>query len=148
MVQCVELVVGISRIRCCRHFNIIPFNMSSSCISPHTLLEAATSMNIEVKHENTSAQQRRFLSAFGVSPLTTFNLWLKLMPCLPKSEQPKHLLWALLFLKKYNTEHIYAGIAKVDEKRSESTHGKWFVLFQLTIGTCLLMAVKHSFMMI
>lgn len=39
----------------------------------------------------------------------------------PLSSRPVHLLWALLFLKVYGSEHTHRMIANVDEK----TFRKW-----------------------
>ena len=43
------------------------------------------------------------------------------MPSLPKQASPVHLLWSLMFLKVYASEHINSMIAEVDEK----TFRKW-----------------------
>lgn len=61
--------------------------------------------------------QRRFRSLFGISASACALLWSKLLSSATVSEaQPKHLLWALYFLRNYNTEHQNAGFCGVDEK--------------------------------
>lgn len=64
---------------------------------------------------------RRFRSFFGTSPIICSSLWGLLAGSRPAYSQPKHLLWALMFLRLYNTEHIHARLAGVDEK----TFRKW-----------------------
>lgn len=58
--------------------------------------------------------RRKFLAHFGVPALICEILWDKLGASL--NFKPKHLLWALLFLKTYNTEHVMSTILKTDEK--------------------------------
>jgi hypothetical protein len=73
------------------------------------------------------ADERRFRAMFGTSPFNCSRLWLKLdLTHLPNGARPKHLLWALMFLMLYNTEHILRTLAGgVDEK----TYRKWTWLF-------------------
>lgn len=65
---------------------------------------------------NQSISDRRYRGLFGVSDLVTSDLW-QMLPSVD-SANPKYLLWGLLFLKYYNTEHLHAVIAGCDEKRS------------------------------
>lgn len=58
---------------------------------------------------------RKFRSFFGVSPNVCSVTW-KMLKNKPSGAEPKHLLWCLLFLKAYNTEHINAALVEVDEK--------------------------------
>jgi hypothetical protein len=57
---------------------------------------------------------RKFKAHFGVSARICRILWNRINP--PHGILPKHLLWALLFLKSYNTEHMMSTILKHDEK--------------------------------
>lgn len=57
---------------------------------------------------------RIFRSFFGVSPSTCECLWNLLEN--KTGTEPKYMLWCLLFLKQYNTEHLNASIVGVDEK--------------------------------
>lgn len=71
-----------------------------------------------MKHKScnsTMTGYRKFRSFFGVSPNVCAVTW-KLIQNKPQGSEPKHLLWCLLFLKTYNTEHVNASIAEVDEK--------------------------------
>lgn len=74
--------------------------------------------NLLTKHVSGSnyVGLRRFKSFFGVSPLICVKAWLHLKSVLPSDYQEIHLLWALLFLKCYNTEHVNHSIAGCDEK--------------------------------
>ncbi|KAF0702403.1 hypothetical protein AaE_015956 [Aphanomyces astaci] len=73
------------------------------------------------RHSSTSTTNaRRFVALFGTTLYVTSVLWAKLEPH-PRGGQPRHLLWALMFLKVYGTEHVHATIAAVDEK----TYRKW-----------------------
>jgi len=58
---------------------------------------------------------RKFRSFYGISPEVFATLW-KLIRNKPEGSEPKHLLWCMLFLKNYNTEHVNTAITKVDEK--------------------------------
>lgn len=71
---------------------------------------------------------RRFKSFFGVTPQVCAKLW-NLFECNNLS-QPKHLLWALLFLKQNGTEHERRSILKSDEK----TIRKWTWVYVELLG--------------
>ena len=64
---------------------------------------------------------RRFRSLFGVSPKTCALLWGHLTGIVPSNAKPVHMMWSLLFLKSYPTEHVLASIVQCDEK----TTRKW-----------------------
>lgn len=64
---------------------------------------------------------RRYTSHFGLSPENTALLWYKVHPNLPKHSLPKHILFALLFLKLYDSTEVLASMCQVDEK----TFRKW-----------------------
>lgn len=59
--------------------------------------------------------ERRFRSFFGTSAKVCAALWILIIEK-PSGSHPKHLLWCLMFMKTYNTEHLNASIAAVDEK--------------------------------
>ena len=60
--------------------------------------------------------QRKFCSCFGATTVVCSKLW-KLFPRPhPKKFEPKHMMWGLLFLKLYSTEHVHAGMVETDEK--------------------------------
>lgn len=58
---------------------------------------------------------RIFKCFYGVSPNVCSAVW-RMFQNTPPNAEPKHLLWALLFLKRYNTEHINAAIVGTSEK--------------------------------
>lgn len=66
-------------------------------------------------------EERRFRALFGATPEVCENLWSWIGGDLPKRASPKHLLWALMFLKIYASEHVHRLIAGADEK----TFRKW-----------------------
>ena len=68
---------------------------------------------------------RRFKSFFGVPPFVCQIIWEKLETVLPVGAEPKHLLWSLLFLKRYSDEHTRRSIVGSDEK----TIRKWTWIF-------------------
>lgn len=70
---------------------------------------------------------RRWKAHFGTSPENCVTLWNMCRPyeTMPKGVMLCHLLWALLFLKLYNSEEKNAGDAGADEK----TYRKWTWLF-------------------
>lgn len=59
---------------------------------------------------------RRFKEFFGVSPTICAKTWLHLKNVLPADYRQHHLLWALLFLKCYETESVNRSIVGCDEK--------------------------------
>lgn len=83
------------------------------------------------QRERLPAQQvleRKFLAFFGTTAFVCALLWAMLLPQLPdlpSNVHPKHLLWALIFLKQYNIEEVNAKLAACDEK----TFRKWVWLF-------------------
>ena len=68
---------------------------------------------------------RQFRASFGTHPLLCHQIWNLinngLMCTSNNCARPKHLLWALLFLKQYNTTEINSALVGEDEK----TFRKW-----------------------
>ena len=64
--------------------------------------------------------ERIFAESFGVVPTTCATIWNASFEK-PPGLSPKHLMWALLFLKVYASEHVHCSMACVDEK----TFRKW-----------------------
>ena len=62
--------------------------------------------------------RRIFREFFGTSASICSVVWREFesIDAIPKSAQPKHLLWALLFLKRYLTEHVMSSVVGCDEK--------------------------------
>ena len=67
------------------------------------------------------AERRRFRGLFGVSPKARAKVWALIESAIPSRSTPQRLLWALLFLNVYASEHAHSLIAHVDEK----TFRKW-----------------------
>ena len=78
---------------------------------------------------NVATSNRCFHLAFRLTPLLCKYVWGLLGtvadPSIVNSVCPKHLLWALLFLKQYNSTKTNAALAGVDEK----TFCKWSWIF-------------------
>ena len=77
-----------------------------SPITPNMIINAAKSMvNLPQKRNDTFNQ--RWKSSFGAPPEVCCVLWNKIDPykTMPADVNPKHILWALLFLTVYDTEH-------------------------------------------
>ena len=73
---------------------------------------------------------RKFKAHFGVTPEVCAEVWYSIKK--PTNARPKHLLWALLFLKLYETEDVL--IAKLQVK-SRETLRKWvWVMVQAIAG--------------
>lgn len=73
---------------------------------------------------------RRFKAYFGCSPERCAQLWSlihqnKSAKRWVRGGSPQHLMWALLWLKLYNTEEVVSGMAGCDEK----TFRKWYWRF-------------------
>lgn len=58
---------------------------------------------------------RKFISFYGVGPEVCTVIW-KSIASKPSGSQYKHLLWCLLFLKRYSTEHVNSALVGADEK--------------------------------
>lgn len=73
---------------------------------------------ILIKHHSNSMYvgMRRFKSYFGVSPTICSLAWRYIKDELPHDYTEIHLLYALFFLKTYNTEAISRSIFTCDEK--------------------------------
>ena len=63
-----------------------------------------------------SPGKRRFASLFGVTPKVCSIVWRKISHQFTNRIEPKHLLWALLFLKCYGSESVHSALTGVDEK--------------------------------
>ncbi len=68
---------------------------------------------------------RRFRALFGSNPQICSTLWGHLTRTHPEGGHPRYLLWALMFLKLYATEHNHTLIAGIYEK----TFRKWSCLY-------------------
>ena len=75
--------------------------------------------------------KRRWASNFGTTPAVCVFLWKEIDPLnsMPRGAQPKHLLWALYFLKVYPTEEQAVSL-DADEK----TFRKWSEHFVMAIS--------------
>lgn len=73
------------------------------------------------KQLSRETELRRFRALFGVAPHTCSSVWTRLQGVIPEGGSPVHLLWALLFLKVYATEHVNKGLTGANEK----TFRKW-----------------------
>lgn len=70
-------------------------------------------------------QERRFRALFGISAAVCAKAWDLIVDDLPHGASPVHLLWSLLFLKVYASEHNNHLITGADEK----TFRKWTWIF-------------------
>jgi len=74
-----------------------------------------------------TSRSRRYKAFFGAEPEVVANLWRQLYESKwlhfagVRGPKPKHLLWALLFLRRYGTEETMAVLTGVSEK----TFRKW-----------------------
>lgn len=80
---------------------------------------------------------RRWLSFFGVEPVVCVDAWTRLRVLVNDPDdpelayaKPEHLLWGLLFLKKYGSEEEMSRIAGADAHAvDEKTFRKWSKIF-------------------
>lgn len=70
--------------------------------------------------ERQQLRKQRFLAYFGVTPDIAAILWRELASSgwlrFVSTRNPEHLLWALLFLKRYDEERIHASLVNVCEE--------------------------------
>ena len=88
-----------------------------------------------MRHGNqisSAVEYRRFRGNFGTTPEICVILWGMITPneIMPKGVKCCHLLWALMFLKLYASEHVLCSMAECDEK----TFRKWAWLFVLALA--------------
>jgi hypothetical protein len=78
--------------------------------------------------EQKDAFKRRWASHFAVDPVVVSEVWKRLLPDLVQDRyaEPKHLLWAILFLTQYTNEADLAGKCGAIH---EDTFRKWAWLF-------------------
>jgi len=83
-----------------------------------------------------STFQKRWMSLFGVSPFVCALIWNMLAPTINTTfghcVHPRHLLWALCFLKVYATEkpmRIICGGGSKQDAPDEKTYRKWVWIF-------------------
>lgn len=70
---------------------------------------------------STQSTVRRFKSLFGICPMSCAVLWESLSSSSNFKGHPHHVLWGLMFLKIYGTEHVHASLAGCHE----DTFRKW-----------------------
>ena len=89
---------------------------------------------------NCHTGHRIFREFFGTSPSICSVVWREFesIDAIPKSAQPQHLLWALLFLKRYLTEHVMSSIICCDEK----TIRKWVWTFVRLLSSKLTIVIS------
>jgi hypothetical protein len=102
--------------------------------SPDVFLSAGRDL-MGNAHRDHLLQRRvvaRFHTLIGTSPILCSHLWGRLDPTVEISgaARPKHLLWALLFLRHYGTEILNSTVTGADEK----TFRKWVWLFVNSIS--------------
>jgi len=93
-------------------------------IKPSAFVELAKKNCLNPTERSFDKEYRHFRAHFGISPITCAILWKKLVDnaVLPQGRKPVHLLWALYFLNRYETEEVAASTFGVDEE----TYRKWY----------------------
>ena len=89
---------------------------------PELFLEQAKHMLDPLS--NTSSRSitiLRYRATFGINPIQTAKVWEHLLGMKIKKLMPKHLLWALSFLKLYSPEVVHCGMLGTSAK----TFRKW-----------------------
>ena len=82
----------------------------------------------ESRRWNTRDKERRYKAVFGASSAVVAELWIRILQRGPIEDggRPKHLLWALVFLKIYATEELHCSIVGWP---STKTFTKWSLYF-------------------
>lgn len=79
---------------------------------------------------NQRDKEKCFIEMFGISADVVCDVWTRIILLrkehIPKGAEPKHLLWALLFMKVYATERILCSLAGGVDK---DTFRKWRNIF-------------------
>ncbi|KAI2499167.1 hypothetical protein MHU86_15319 [Fragilaria crotonensis] len=94
--------------------------------TPDTFISEARRLLKSNANLGAGVPDRDFRSHFGVSPTVCFMIWEKCKSSfLVHNVLPRHLLWALMFLKIYATEDVLSTIAAIRwENRFRSDRGK------------------------
>jgi hypothetical protein len=103
-----------------------------SPITPNIIINAANGI-INLPLVMNSTFDWHWKLSFGAPPKVCCILWNKIDPykTMPAGLDSKHILWALLFLTVYDTEHNSSQrLGNVDEK----TYCKWSKLFVIAIS--------------
>eukprot|EP00172_Hildenbrandia_rubra_P000214 Plantae.Rhodophyta-Hildenbrandia_rubra.ctg10970.p1 GENE.Plantae.Rhodophyta-Hildenbrandia_rubra.ctg10970~~Plantae.Rhodophyta-Hildenbrandia_rubra.ctg10970.p1 ORF type:complete len:128 (-),score=5.45 Plantae.Rhodophyta-Hildenbrandia_rubra.ctg10970:13-396(-) len=95
--------------------------MSSLSLSSAAFELHASKMIARAPDLSRVVAQRRFRALFGASPAVCATAWNLMRSSLPPRSSPAHLLWGLLLLKAYSSEHVNCAITGSDEKTSR----KW-----------------------
>lgn len=80
-------------------------------------------------------QTSRFGSLYGINPLQTFQVWEAM--AVPHKGRPKHLLWALFFLRQYDNTVVLCHLFNVSPK----TLRKWLWPFVEAIAALKLVSL-------
>lgn len=106
-------------------------------VSPRVFIDHAHPILRRGKGIRTNVFLRRFKALLGVTPLVCSVAWKKLSAKLPEKAKPRHLLWALLFLKVYATEHCNRALTGVDEKTFRLWSWRFvYLLASINIVSC------------
>jgi len=86
---------------------------------------------------------RKFKAHFGVSPIVLSQCWKLLLPEIVADykAQPKHLLWACMFMKLYPTESVLSSRLNCTEKSLR----KWIWIIIRAIGDNLPFVVSELY---
>ena len=85
-------------------------------VPPETFLSVAASIMPNLRRgSSANRRNRRFRSCFGTTPDTCADLWFLCYNHFRPTTRPVHLLWALMFMKNYDTEENNASRAGVHE---------------------------------
>ena len=93
-------------------------------------------------------RERRFIAWFGCEPALVVIVWSLLNASGwlahlgPRSYKPVHLLWALMFLNRYDTEEVHTSNADCDEK----TFRNWVWFYVEGIAELEQHVVSNSFL--
>jgi hypothetical protein len=94
-------------------------------------LQIAKERDMIVARSN-DAERRFFKSAYGSSPEVCSHTWeyLNHYNVIPEKAVPKHLLWAMIFIKSYASEGFLSALVGTTEK----TYRKWIWLMLQSIS--------------
>jgi len=117
--------------------NFTQDKVTATMFQPEAFLTIGKELMLRFTVVVLAADLTRFRSMFGTSPENCARLWKMIDPfaSMPNGVHPRHLLWALMFLKLYCAESVLCTLAggkngAVDEK----TFRKWCWLFVESIS--------------
>ena len=126
--------------RCVHNSRIQDFVFDSHDEAEEAVLNASLCVIRRSHSSGTETFLSTFRSVFGVTPELCAQLWFRVFPAAPVGANPKHLLWALKFLRGYDREAANAACVGVHDR----TYRKWQWIFVRALASLQTVRSDHD----